>query len=208
MKTNLTAKPDYLKFDEREDMICALEHVEGVAATLDETPMNWKWLLIAIHNALQGTLVCVLSGSHGTGALTRKSMKTIWDWYETPSDDAKTTYPKEWLAPPLELYERAKQENYMQQFGGSPIVTTHDQDDDVRQLNELRRGFAHYTPRLWSIECEGLPRIVLSTTAVIVSLLNHPALSCRLKGEQADRAHRTIGNIHKRFLTNEGEGCV
>ena len=205
MVTILKVKPEWLKFDEREDMVCALEHAVDVAMTLDENPMNWKWLLIAVHNALQGALVCVLSDSHGTGALTEKSMKAVWDWYEARSDDPTATHPKEWLAPPLELYERAKQENYMREFGGSPIITTRDQDDDIRRLNALRREFAHYTPRLWSIECAGLPRIVLSTTAVVEGLLKHPALSCRFREAQADRAQRAIHQLRDKILSNDGK---
>lgn len=191
---------EWLKFDEREDLINTLQHAAQISSTLAATPMNWKWMLIAIHNALQGTLVCVLSGSHGTGALSTKSARAIWDWYEAPSEDPRAKHPKEWLAPPLELYARAKQQDYMNEFGGSPISTTSDEDHDVLQLNRLRRGLAHYTPRLWDIETAGLPRIVLNTLGVIERLLGHPALSFRLKKEQSARAHDSIGQIRGRLL--------
>ena len=68
-----------LSVDEREDMLNALEHAVEVTSTLDVTPLNWKWLLISIHNALQGALVCTLSGSDGTGALGDKSAKAVWN---------------------------------------------------------------------------------------------------------------------------------
>ena len=202
-KAEPATRSEWLKFDEREDMVSCLEHTAEVASTLDATPMNWKWLLISLHNALQGALVCVLSGSHGTGALSTKSMKAVWEWYEAPSCDLKAKPPKEWLAPPLELYERVKQKNHMGEFGGSPIVTTHDEDYDVRRLNKLRRDFAHYTPRLWNIETVGLPRIVLNTAGVIERLVDHPALSFRLKDGQNARAHESIDRLRRRFLPYE-----
>ena len=195
----MVGMPDYLRVDEREDAINALEHSVEVASTLDRTPLNWKWLLIAIHNALQSALVCTLSGSHGMGALSKKSMAAIWNWYEAPSDDAKAKYPKEWLASPLELYERAKQENYMREFGGGPISTTEEQDEDVRKLNELRRGFAHYTPRISAIEVAGLPDIVLNVVGVIDDLSKHPAFSYRLKANQADRVQQAINQLRVTF---------
>lgn len=182
-----SSMPDHLQVDEREDTINALEHAVELAQTLDRTPLNWKWLLITIHNALQGTLVCTLSGSHGMGALSERSMAAMWDWYEDPSDDPKAKHPKEWLAPPLELYERAKQENYMREFDGAPISTTKEQDEDVHTLNEIRRDFSHYTPRIWTIETAGLPRIVLNVVGVIDDLSSHPAFSYRLKQNQRDR---------------------
>lgn len=196
-----------IRVDQYDDTVNALEHAVAVASTLDSTPLNWKWLLIAVHNALQGALVCTLSGSHGTGALTEKSMAAIWDWYEAPSNDPKTNHPKEWLAPPLDLYARAKEENYMGEFGGNPVSTTPEQDNDVRKLNELRRGFAHYTPRLWSIEIAGLPRIVLNVIEVIEGLLRHPAFSYRLKEEQMNRARQAIKHLRETFCLST-ERCA
>ena len=199
MNPDTAGLSEWLRVDEYEDAVNALEHAVDVASTLDSTPLNWKWLLIAIHNAFQGALVCTLSGSHGTGALTEKSMAAIWDWYEAPSNDPRAKHPKEWLAPPLDLYARAKQENYMSEFGGNPIRTTPEQDNDVRKLNELRRSFAHYTPRLWSIEIVGLPRIVINVVEVIEDLLEHPSFSYRLKDKQMNRARRAIKQLRETF---------
>ena len=50
----------------------------------------------------------------------------------------------------------------MKEFGGAPLQTTQEQDKDFRRLNNLRTNFAHFTPKGWSIESVGLPRIVLN----------------------------------------------
>ncbi len=200
MKTDTAEMPEWLRVGEREDAVSALEFAVEVSSTLNVTPLNWKWLLIVIHNALQGALVCTLSGSHATGALSEKSMKAVWKWYEDSSTYTKSQHPKEWLAPPLELYERAKQKCYMREFDGSPISTTQDQDDDVKKLNQLRRLFAHYTPCEWSIETEGLPRIVVNVVGVIEELLQHPAFWLRLEPKQECRARQAIAQLRQKFL--------
>ena len=185
--------PEYLRVDEREDVITALEHAARTAETLRKRPLDWKWVIIAVHNAFQGALVCTLSGTDGTGALSKKSMTEMWDWFETSHTHPNAPYPNEWLAPPLELYERAKNQIYMGEFGGHPLQTTKEQDDDVKRLNNLRRSFMHLTPKGWSIETAGLPRIVLNTITIIETLLlSHPANALRLDPKNRERVEQAI----------------
>ena len=54
---------------------------------------------------------------------------------------------------------------------------------------------------MWSIEIEGLPRIVLNALEIIERLLNHPALSLRLEEEEAARAGEAIGELRQILST-------
>ena len=199
--------PEYLRVDEREDAINALEHAAETALTLKEIPLNWKWVIIAIHNALQGALVCTLSGTDGTGALSNKSRQKVWDFFEASRTDPDAPYPTEWLAGLFELYERAKDPAYMQEFGGAPLRTTPEQDDDIRRLNNLRRAFAHFTPKGWSIENVGLPRIVLNATAIIETLmLSHPACTFRLEPEQTASVKGAIARLRELLTAAPSSG--
>ncbi len=193
--------PEYLRVDEREDAINALEHAAHTVETLEKHPLDWKWVIIAIHNALQGALVCTLSGTHGTGALNDKSMQKMWEWFEASRTDSNAHYPKEWLAPLFELYERAKKQDYMGEFGGQPLNTTEEQDEDVKRLNNLRRNFMHFTPKGWSIETAGLPRITLNATTIIETLLlSHPANTFRFDPEHKARVEQAIEKLRS-FLS-------
>ena len=89
----------------------------------------------------------------------------------------------------------------MFEFGGSPIRTTKDQDADVRRLNWLRGELIHFKSRIWSIEIEGLPRIMLSAEEIIEQLLDHPALSFRIKREAAGRAGEATGELRQILST-------
>lgn len=193
---------DWLRVDEREDAINALEHVAEIAVTLDERPLNWKWVIISLHNALQGALVCTLSGTAGIGALSTKSATATLEWFEASRSDPDAPYPREWLADPMTLYSHAQQSEYMQEFGGSPLTTTPDQDADVKLLNSLRKGFAHFTPQSWSIETVGLQRIVMTVVTIIETLmLSHPACTYRLTGEQTEGIKSAIVTLKERFST-------
>jgi len=192
--------PDYLRVDEREDAISALEHAAYTLGALAQQPLSWKWLIIALHNALQGALVCTLSGTDGAGALSRKSMKEMWEWFESSRANPNAPIPREWLAPPEELYARAKDPNYMSEFGGQPLKCTTEQDEDMCRLNALRRGFMHFTPKGWSIETAGLPRIALNTLVIVETLLlSHPANTFRLKPEQAQRTTQAIEALRRQL---------
>lgn len=195
--------PGWLRVDERQDLVNSLEHAVKIARTVHSEPRNWKWLLIVIHNALQGALVSVLTGTHGLGALEKRCIAEWLDWHEQKRAGSKAPPPKEFLASPLDLYCRAKQKHLMSEFGGSPITTTKQQDADVRSLNWFRGELIHFKSRIWSIEIQGLPRIVLTAVEIIEQLLNHPALSIRLENEAAACASGAIAKLHRTLSTTD-----
>jgi hypothetical protein len=188
---------EWVRTDEREDVINALEHCLALARTLNATPRNWKWLLIALHNALQGALVCTLSGSANVGALSDPSFAEVLNWLENSRSDPSAPAPKkEWLANLTTLYERAKKPDWMCEFGGQPLVTTEQQDDDIRRLNDLRNGFMHFTPRGWSIERVGLPRISVTALKIVDTLLTtHPANTFRFDQNQMAQIKSAIVSL-------------
>ena len=189
--------PGWLRVDEREDLINALEHSVEIAFTVRSEPRNWKWLLIVAHSAIQGALVCTLTGTDGTGALTEKSIAEWQKWHRRRREGADAAPPKDRLASLLQLYGRAKQKEFMSEFGGSPISTTEGQDADVGKLNLLRGEFVHFKSRIWSVEIEGLPRIVLNTVAIVEQLMKHPSLSLRLDRGQSMRAGEAITKLRQ-----------
>ena len=61
-------------------------------------------MLIVVHNALQGALVSVLTGTDGLGALEKKCMTEWMEWHEKRRAGKREPLPKERLAGPLVLY--------------------------------------------------------------------------------------------------------
>ena len=52
----------WLRTDEIEEFIDALERAAMFAKQLTDDVKAWKWLIIALHSALQGACVCALTG--------------------------------------------------------------------------------------------------------------------------------------------------
>src|SRR4051794_37959904 len=67
----------YLRTDEIADVVAALDLLGAVSPLLLRHPPLWKWLIIAAHNALQGAMVCALSGTAGVGALDNRSRNAV-----------------------------------------------------------------------------------------------------------------------------------
>lgn len=72
----------YLRTDERIDVISTLRHCLCCLRKVERDELEWKWAIISLHNALQGSLVCTLSGTAGIGALTEKSQNEVLEWLD------------------------------------------------------------------------------------------------------------------------------
>jgi hypothetical protein len=53
---------DYVRFNEFTDAICSVQLVADLVQPVERRPLLWKWIVIGAHNALQGAMVCALSG--------------------------------------------------------------------------------------------------------------------------------------------------
>ena len=61
----------WLRTDEIEELIGALEHCAELAGTLrsNVNVQRWKWLILALHNTVQGACTCALRGNDSAGIL-------------------------------------------------------------------------------------------------------------------------------------------
>jgi hypothetical protein len=152
---------EYVRFDEYEDVVVSLELVAHVAPLLREKPQHWKWMIVGAHSALQGAMVCALADTTGTSILTEKSATKVLAWHN--ADDAGP-HPDERLADFGDLLRRCIRRGLLK--------LTRKQCKDIRRLHrEFRNNFVHFTPRGWSIEKAGLPRIVgaaIDATEVLI----------------------------------------
>ena len=183
----------YVRFDEREDVIASMELLTLLIPLANKTPRYWKWIIIAAQSAVQGALVCALSGTAGIGALT-KDLQSAWlAWFDT----RKGPVPDEKLADFKTLLKWARDPKIL----SPPLKLTTSQIRDLLKLHtHLRNNFTHFTPKGWSIEIAGLPRMVLAAIQTAEWLmLNQTQISIHLSGNQKRSISRATIAAHTSF---------
>lgn len=152
----------YLETDEAEEAVSALETVSESLARARSDLYRWKWVLIALHNAVQGFMVLALRGGNGLSAL-KDDVAAAWlEAYEK-----NTPLPAERLDSYENLYKKIKG-NRMLMFGHSKkFAPKGSQGASINKLKDLRDEFIHFVPRGWSLEVSGLPRLASDCLDVI-----------------------------------------
>jgi hypothetical protein len=189
----LNAEPPpegWLRTDEHADVVASFDLLGIVSPLLLRHPPMWKWLIVGAHSALQGAIVCALSGSAGIGALEAKLQAAMLERMQSDTG----VWPRERLAPFPVLLKWARDARRMAEFAGKPLTLTAAERKDLAKLNKLRNKFVQFTPTGWSIESTGLPRIVLTALEKAEHLmLNHPSARLRLTDRQVQEIEVNAG---------------
>jgi hypothetical protein len=143
---------DYVTYDEIEDVLASTDLLALVTLHLRKKPAFWKWAIVAAQNGLQGAIVCALHDGVGVSVLNDKSARAVLAWHDLRNGD----YPPERLADFWVLFER-----FCRQNPSAQEKVTRLQIRDIHKLHRhFRNNFQHFTPKSWSIQKAGLPRIV------------------------------------------------
>jgi hypothetical protein len=70
----------YLRTDETQQAVLALRMVSEQLSRVSQNPHYWQWVVIGLHNALQGFMVLALRGTDDLNVLTDKCA-TEWTAY-------------------------------------------------------------------------------------------------------------------------------
>ena len=178
---------DVLKTDEMEEAVSALEMVAEQSAHVQEDPYRWKWVILAVHNALQGFMVLALRGSDGLLPL-RDEVAQAW----LKSYRERRSPPQERLDSFLSLYKKVKSDRLLFYAHSMKFSPREDQERSVRKLNSLRNEFIHFLPRLWLLDLSGLPEICLDCLDVIEFLGWQSGNIFWHNGGREDRAQKAL----------------
>ena len=152
----------HLRTDEEFEAANAMQMAAQLALRLADDLHLWRWVIIALHNAAQGVMVLSLRHGNGLLALSDESYSAWMVAYER-----NQTPPPEKLDNYLNLYKKVKHKELGQISGNIRFVPTGTEGADIKRLNSLRNEFIHFTPKGWSLEVNGLPRIALATAKLI-----------------------------------------
>jgi hypothetical protein len=189
-----TMTEQWLRTDEREEAVSALEAVAEWSGRVATKIDYWKWVVLALHNATQGFMVLALRGSDGLRPL-KEDVATAWlTAYREGSD-----YPVEKLDSFLNLYKKVKSDSMLFFIHSKKFIPSGSQSRSIKKLNSLRNDFIHFLPRSWSLEVSGLPEICLDCLALVESLGWECGNVLWHKEEHRERAQAAIGLARSHF---------
>ena len=194
----------YLRTDQEAEAANAVKMAAQFAERAHEDIHLWRWIIIAMHNAAQGTMVLSLRHGNGLLALTDEcyaAWMQAYEKHETPPPEKLDSY--------LNLYKKVKHSQWGQVGGNRRFVPSGSEGRDIKQLNSLRNDFIHFTPKGWSLEVDGLPRICLSTARLISFLALetqnvfwHEEESRNLLEQSLAAFSRSMKELHARYAAS------
>jgi hypothetical protein len=148
---------NWLETNETQDAVISLQMMNEQLDHLNHTgnTLYWKWVIIGLHNALNGFMVLALRGTNNLNVLTEKCAKKWLKAYD--SNDGKYSEPR--LDDFLKLYEKIQSTRMNLYTISKSFIPTGTQNSSVKKLNDFRNDFVHFVPKNWSIEVSGLPQI-------------------------------------------------
>lgn len=152
----------YLRTSEHEEAVRSLEWAAKQARGITSDPYQWKWTLIALHNAAQGFMVLALW--NGNGLLTMPDHVAA-KWLKAYAE--KRRLPEDRLDSFLNLYDKCKNPENFNYLGSNAFAGSNEHDDSFSALNEFRNEFIHFTPKGWSLQLDGLPTVVIHAIDMI-----------------------------------------
>jgi len=150
-----------MRTDECEEVAAALEKVAQWSSLVETRIDYWKWVVLALHNAVQGLMVLALRGSDGLRPLKDDIAEA---WLKAYREGGN--YPIEKLDSFLNLYKKIKSDSMLMYVHSKKFIPSGSQGLSIRKLNSLRNDFVHFLPRSWSLEVSGLPAICLDCLTI------------------------------------------
>jgi hypothetical protein len=153
----------YLRTDEELEAAEALRMAARMASECSTNATEWRWVIISLHQAVQGFMV--LSLRHGNGLLAL-SPDSFAEWME--AHEKRGPYPRnEKLDSYLGLYNKVKSKDLGTLGSNRRFEPKGTEGRGIRMLSKLRNEFIHFTPKGWSLEIDGLPQICLDALRIV-----------------------------------------
>jgi hypothetical protein len=183
------------RFDEFEDAVLSIELAAEKFSGVQTSPTLWKWVILAMQNALQSAMVLALAGTDGCGALKVKSQKQNREWLQSPTP----VHPRREMADFNTLLDWIQKAELLE--GPVPLFSEEDRAN-LKRLNELRRRFAHYNPTGWGIE----PQYILNIMSAAIDLFEHLTTTqgrpnIHFTADQKRRMRRSLAEIQALLKT-------
>ena len=153
----------FVSFNERQDVLASLEHCVMSLSQARDSEGEWKWVILSLHSAFQGAMVCHLSGSKLRNLFWNKDSADKWsEWSEENKDKEinliqngvyKPGIPKMRIASAAVLFKRLGDETKrIEDTEVGEVISINDQQKkSFTTFNNLRDEFTHLSPQVWGM---------------------------------------------------------
>lgn len=152
----------WLRTNEHEEATSALEAVAEWSERVERDIGYWRWVVLALHNTAQGSMVLALRGSDGLRPL-RDDIAAQW----LTAYREGGQYPVEKIDSFLNLYKKVKSDTKLSFVHSKKVTPSPTLGRSMNKLNALRNDFVHFLPKTWSLEVSGLPEICIDCLALV-----------------------------------------
>ena len=204
------AEPEinWLRTDEPSDVVASVRHALRLLDFVEGDRLVWKWVILAAHSALQGAMVCHLSGTAQLGCLSSKCAAAWLAWWRdaTKSGSKADRKPRNYMAKPDDLFERLyTTDKRIEQGCGGILEISVSQKASFKTLNAFRNKFMHFTPTSWSIEISGLPQIIGDIFDIIAQIASDGWPFRHLESKNRDELSALLARIKGRLVALESK---
>jgi hypothetical protein len=165
---------NWIRTNEVKDVTGSIGHVIRTSQFLSEDPLAWKWIIVALHSALQGACICHLTTTAApVGAVTERNAREWLAYFKNSITDTDAVPPKTHLMSLPDLLKCVRKPNSAGDGSNTAGVAISDAELNwLRRFHEdFRNQFVHFEPMGWSIEVSGIPEIAKLVARIIGDIL-------------------------------------
>lgn len=184
-------KHQYAQFSEESNALDYLEKTVEFIHRAEKHKTDWKWVILSLHGALYGFMICALKGTDPDRVLIRN----------------KKGKPS--LISFNQALEWCQDEARMVMTSASKVLHLSEcQKHSLKNL-QVRNSFAHYQPCVWSIELHDLPQMIIDgleiTRIVALESGNYMHLSVEARERIDSLVAEGVRVLHQSYLFREAK---
>lgn len=167
---------NWIHTDEAEDVAGAIRQALRSYQDTKVDEQAWKYMLIALHSALQGACVCHLSTTaQPIGAITDKNTAEWMKYFEESRTNPAAEPPeKTYLLNAYDLAKRIRMPNSAGDGAPNAVTITDAELQWIKRIHdEVRNEFIHFSPKGWSLEVSGIPELAKLVSRIIGEIIHH-----------------------------------
>ena len=166
----------YLRITERGNLLDNLERLGEFLERTDSNNLMWKWVIIAVHDALYGAAICACQGTDSDKVMqyNRKRQQN-----ELISFDR--------------AIKRCQAQDGMYPFGAcKPLVLDAKKKKSIEFLKSVRDDFQHFSPMGWSIGIHSMAVAPHDALKIIWHITQDSGAFLHLTGDEGESLRKLL----------------